>query len=499
VEAGDSAHRFEVLLRIRRADDGTERWMQTSGWRNEALNGHLERVLVTVRDVTEQHDTEERIRWTANHDALTGLPNRGLFNEQLEKAIACAQADKNKLVLVLFDVDNLKETNDTAGHDAGDMLLQRVADRLRNSLGSEVSLARLGGDEFAAFFQVDDEASMIALVQESLRDLREDCSFDGLTMTCQATAGSATFLGDAQSAQDLLKTADIALYAGKSGQRGVLSVFRSEMRAHVQRRASMLSVARSVINDGRVRAYYQPKVALSDGQLVGFEALLRWRHDTLGMQGPNLLSAAFDDINLATSLGECMLDSVCTDVRRWRDEGLAFGHVGINLSPAEFRRDDLFDRFMERLHQSNIPASSIELEITETVFLGRGAETVSDILSAFHREGMSIALDDFGTGYASLTHLQSFPVDVIKIDRSFVTNLAPSSANAAIVDAIIGLADRLNMRVIAEGIETDHEARYLLEKGCQFGQGFLFGKAVSYEAASDILARGHPQSAVKRF
>jgi diguanylate cyclase (GGDEF)-like protein/PAS domain S-box-containing protein len=490
VYAGKSEHRFEVLLRIHRANDGEERWMQTGGWRIEAPGGDLQRVLVTVMDVTEQRNAAERIRWAAQHDALTGLPNRAYFGEELEAAIATAQDQGSSLALILFDIDNLKETNDTIGHDAGDMLLQNFAEGLRISLGDRAFLARLGGDEFAAFFPVADEEEIAASVAAALQVGKNDFTCNGLTLTCDATAGAAQFPRDGTTAKDLLKTADIALYAGKAGQKGMLSIFKPPMRARVERRATMLAVARNVIGDDRIVPYYQPKVALADGRVAAFEALLRWRHDALGIQGPDQLCAAFEDMHLATALGERMLDRVCQDMTRWLDRGLDFGRIAINISPAQIRREDLFDRTMERLHRSGLSPALLELEVTESVFMGSGAGAVGDVLRRFHEAGMSIALDDFGTGYASLTHLQSFPIDVIKIDRSFVTNLAAGSANAAIVDAIIGLGGRLGMEVIAEGIESHAEADYLRERGCGYGQGYLFGRPAGRDEVERLLAPG---------
>ncbi|MBB4857703.1 diguanylate cyclase (GGDEF)-like protein/PAS domain S-box-containing protein [Novosphingobium chloroacetimidivorans] len=489
VEVNDSEHRFEVVLRIRRADNGEERWMQTSGWRIDGPNGRLERVLVTIRDVTEQRNADERVRWTANHDALTGLPNRAYFNQHLETAIARAREHGETLALVIFDIDNFKEANDTIGHDGGDALLRAFSARLTAGIGERGFVARLGGDEFAAFVQVMDEKALSGLVLPSLQDVADHLECDAHGIACEATAGAALFPRDGFSTDELLKAADIALYAGKSAQRGTLTMFRPQLREPVQRRASMLATARNVIADERVMPFYQPKVRLADGRIAGFEALMRWRHDELGVLGPDRLWAAFEDFNLATALGERMLDGVCRDIARWREEGFDFGRVAVNLSPAEFRREDLFDRVMACLHRSRVAPSMLELEVTETVFMGRGADSVSDVLERFHREGISLALDDFGTGYASLTHLQAFPVDVIKIDRSFVTHLAPDSANAAIVDAIIGLAERLGMDVIAEGIEAAQEARYLRERGCGYGQGYLFGRAMAANAVLRLLAQ----------
>ncbi|WP_277968056.1 putative bifunctional diguanylate cyclase/phosphodiesterase [Sphingomonas echinoides] len=496
INSGDTHPRFELTVRIHRANDGALRWMQTSGWRVKAANGRIERILVTVRDVTEQLTAEHRVRWAAEHDHLTKLINRAAFNRLLDDAIGRAdQSDTAVLTLALFDVDHLKEINDTVGHDAGDLLLRAVADRLVAALGDDVVVARLGGDEFAAIVEASPDEAAEDRLRFALRALRQPILADSITLECQATAGIACYPKDGQNARDLLKTADLALYAGKASARGELSRFRPEMRANMQRRTSMLSVARMVARDDRVMPFYQPKVRLNDGALSGFEALLRWRHDTLGIQGPDTIAAAFDDLTAATSLGERMLQGICGDLARWRDEGLTLTRVALNLSPAEFRREDLFDRIMGQLHNHGLPATLLELEVTETVFLGRGAESVGDTLASFHNAGVTVALDDFGTGYASLKHLREYPVDVIKIDRSFVADLLTEPSDAAIVDAVLGLAHQLGIAVVAEGVETPEQAAYLLTRNCSHAQGYLFGRPMPADNARKLLAAGAPTGA----
>jgi diguanylate cyclase (GGDEF)-like protein/PAS domain S-box-containing protein len=487
VRSGETDARFDVTMAIRRADTGEKRLMKTSGWSVQAATGRLERVLVTIRDVTEERTAEQRIRWAATHDALTGLPNRSHFAEKLENAIARARKSGSQVALVLFDVDHLKQTNDTIGHDAGDRLLTIFAERLKTFYSDVGGIGRLGGDEFAIFLEHHDEARMLTVARAILQRLHAPFDHDGGTVDCQSTAGCSFLPKDAEDAADLLKCADIALYAGKADCRGSISIFDPAMRASLERRASMLRLARTALHDNRIVPFYQPKVRLQDERVVGFEALLRWRKTGEQVEAPGAIAAAFEDLSLASAIGERMLDFVCSDIVRWRAEGLDVGSVAFNLSPAEFRRDDLFGRVMSRLHRDRIPTSVLELEITESVFLGHDASAVARTLHAFHNEGVRIALDDFGTGFASLTHLQSFPVDVIKIDRSFVSDVAARPGNAAIVKAVIGLARDLDMDVVAEGIETRQQADHLRSQGCTFGQGFLFGRAMPRDAVTDFL------------
>ncbi|VXC92911.1 putative bifunctional diguanylate cyclase/phosphodiesterase [Sphingomonas sp. 8AM] len=491
IPEGSAAARFDVTLRIKRADDGAIRWIQTAGWRVKAASDRIERVLVTVHDVTRSITAEQRIRWAAEHDPLTGLANRATFSRLLEEAIERQQDGKGDvLTLALFDVDHLKEINDAMGHDIGDRLLCTVAGRLRAALGEKALVARLGGDEFAAIIETSAAESVHARVGSALTSLREPLVTDVMTIDCQATAGAARFPADGRNAYELLKSADIALYAGKVGARGAISHFQPEMRAGLQRRASMLSVARMIARDDLIVPFYQPKVRLTDGTLSGFEALLRWRHDSLGIQGPDTITAAFDDLGVASALGDRMLEKVCLDLARWRDAGATLVPVAINLSSAEFRSGDLFERVMTQLRRHELPTALIELEVTETVFIGRGNEQVGDTLALFHRAGVSIALDDFGTGYASLKHLRDFPVDVIKIDRSFVADLSDRHDGAAIVDAMLGLAQRLGIVVVAEGVETEEQAAYLRDRHCPLAQGYLFGRPMPAGQAVMLLDGG---------
>ncbi len=493
VDAGDGSHRFDTILRIHRADTGEERWIRTGGWRIEAPSGKLSRVLVTTRDVTEERTAEERIRFAAHHDALTGLPNRAKFGERLEAAIAQARAAGGEVTLVLLDVDDLKETNDTIGHDAGDVVLRTLGERLHRALGAGCTLARLGGDEFAAVIASHGDApAVIDRVRTALHAVREPLSHEGRILDCQATAGGSLFPTHGETAAELLKAADIALYAAKAQYRGGLLMFEPPMRADLQRRSSMLSIARDVIRDDRILPYYQPKVALDTGRVCGFEALLRWQHPTFGPQAPATICAAFEDFELALGLSERMLGAIVGDMRRWLDAGLDFGRIAFNLSPAEFRRDDLTDRILGRLERAGVPFDRLELEVTETVFVGRGAECVATMLETFSRAGVHIALDDFGTGYASLTHLKAFPVHTIKIDRSFISHIDRDAGDAAIVDAVVALGHRLGMIVVAEGIETEDQARYLLGQGCDVGQGFWFGHSVPRDEVAAMLHRRHP-------
>jgi EAL domain-containing protein (putative c-di-GMP-specific phosphodiesterase class I) len=267
------------------------------------------------------------------------------------------------------------------------------------------------------------------------------------------------------------------------------------MRRAVERENMMLFEAREALNDDRIVPFYQPKISLQTGEIVGFEALLRWHHHRRGLQPPGALSAAFEDRQLAVQLTNVMLDRICADMARWRDQGIAFERIALNGTTEDFRRGDFVDRILGRLAHFGIPPQMLELEVTETVFLSRQAEEVERTLQALCAAGVSIALDDFGTGYASLTHLKQFPVDTIKIDRSFVSRLSSDAEeDAAIVGALIDLAKNLGIATVAEGVETSEQMALLRARGCDVGQGFLFGRAISAERVPRLMASWEPNN-----
>lgn len=491
---------LEKMLRIRRASDGQERWLATSGCKSWTPWGQLSRVMITVRDVTEENEAQARVQWSATHDSLTRLPNRALFQQELEHAVSRARSSTGKVGLLMLDVDHFKQINDMLGHDAGDLFLQAFAERLRGSVRSSDLVARLGGDEFAVILrELRDEDEIQDAVERVMRRLREPFIHAGRILDCRATIGACVYPDQSDDPDELLKNADIALYAAKDAGRSRVMVYRPAMRADMQRRTSMLNLAREALDKGWTTAFYQPKVALHSGEVKGFEALLRWRHPRLGIQLPGTISAAFEDLDLANALSDRMLDQVVSDMRRWLENGLDFGHVAINASAAEFRQDDFAERVLARLRSAEIPTRHLELEVTETVFLGRGAEFVDRALKTLSSEGIKIALDDFGTGYASLSHLKQFPVDTIKIDRSFVSDLEEDPDDAAIIRAVLNLGHSLGIQIVAEGVETPVQAAYLWAQGCDLGQGHLFGKPLPSGRVPLLLKNWNPAKRWRSF
>lgn len=445
-------------------------------------------LLSIARDITRQKIAEDRIRWAANHDPLTQLPNRAFFQRTLDLSLADARENGGSLTLLMMDLDDFKRTNDAFGHDGGDALLIELGSRLKRAVRADDMVARLGGDEFAILLQGAGRPEEIELAAQAIFScLKHPWEFGGKLLDIRASIGASTFPQDAGSRLELLKHADVALFVAKSAGKDVLRIFHTSMRADAQKRQSMLNIARDAIRDDRVVAHYQPKVNLQTGQLAGFEALLRWEHPMKGLQAPSSISSAFHDGALAAEISQRMIENVLGDMCRWTDSGIGFRHVAVNAGAAEFKSLRFAEALVEKLYKANLPASCLQLEVTETVFLGRGAEHVESALKLLAEAGILIALDDFGTGFASLSHLNRFPVHIIKADRSFVGNLETSTHDATIVRTIILLGRSLGIQIVAEGIETPGQLDFLRKHRCDIGQGFLFGKAVSSRAVSSVV------------
>ncbi|HSP24718.1 MAG TPA: EAL domain-containing protein [Saliniramus sp.] len=468
--------RHDLDFRIIRRNDGEIRWITTSGRIFQDESGRAIRTVGTMQDVTERKHTEEQLWQAANHDAMTGLPNRAFLQRRLDDAMRRAEEDGEPINLLLIDIDDFKEVNDMVGHDAGDAVLRTAAQRLRGLVRDEDMVARLGGDEFAAILSAplrEEDAEMLA--ERMLAELRRPFSYKDNTLTCKASIGLASSRGF-HAPDELMTNADIALYAAKGRGRGCAVPYSPQMRRSIENRVRIARDIRCAIDRQEIVPFYQPKICLQTGNLIGFEALARWRHPSQGILPPAAFASAFENPELAVGIGEAMLSHVTCDLREWLEQGLPCGRIAINLSTAEFSRPDLADTILDRLARLGISTRHFEVEVTENVFLGKDACEVAGVLQRFHERGITVALDDFGTGYASLTHLKQFPVDEIKIDRSFIRDLHRDPGDAAIVSAVIGLGKSLGKSIIAEGVESAWQVDYLRRLGCDFAQGFYYSK-----------------------
>lgn len=450
-----------------------------------------DRLIGVTFDITDRKEAEIDIWRAANHDPLTGLANRALLQHRLENALKSAKQDGTSVVLLLIDFDHFKEINDALGHDAGDALLKEAATRLKAMTRECDTVARFSGDEFAVIVvepQCLADASHLA--ESMIAKLSEPIVYRGHSIGCAASIGVAAYPDHDADPANLLKDADIALYEAKAQGRSRGVKFSHALRHAVEERSALLQNVREALSNGDIVPFYQPKVCLKTMEINGLEILARWCHPIKGILSAEYFGAAFDDGRLAIDISSSILTKSLSDLRCWLDAGIFSGRVAFNISACEFNQPDLTERVLGVLHSANIPPENFEIEITETVLLSRNPESITKVLNQFHHLGVSIALDDFGTGFGSLTHLKRFPVDHIKIDRSFVQRLEHDERDKAIVSTIIELGRKLGMSVTAEGVETENQKLLLQEWGADFGQGYLFAKPAEASRISSMLTFG---------
>lgn len=450
------------------------------------VEGHPERdrngAIIAARglyqDVTERRSIEQSLLWNATHDSLTGLLNIGGLRSQASPIMARARPIQGSLVVGLLDLDNLKLVNDTLGHSVGDALIIEASRRLRDFFGEDSCVARLGGDEFVFIeWSRREQAELAERLQELVNLLNRPHDHQGRLLDCGGSVGVVVTRDFDQCLDDLLRNADLAMYRAKEVGRGSFAFFSSDLQAGVERRVAHLDLAKLAVASKLVVPHFQPKVSIVTGELVGFEALLRLQIGAR-LLPPSAVEHAFENVELATRLGEEMLRCVLEQIRHWRREDFRFGSVAINVSGAELLRQGYAERVLDALARADVPAYALEIEVTEGVLIGRGAERVTTAIGQLRDAGVRIVLDDFGTGYASLTHLKSLPICGIKIDKSFVCDMLEDESDASIVRAVIGLADALSIDLVAEGVETEAQADFLRECGCKVAQGYLFGRAM---------------------
>lgn len=442
-------------------------------------------MLLALMDITERKQAEARLAFMAQHDSLTGLPNRAMLRQHLDDQLALTRRSGQQIAVLCVDLDGFKSINDALGHAVGDRLLKGVAKRLRSSLRDGDFLSRLGADEFVVIHHgVARPEDAGALAKRLIQAIGEPYLIEGHTVVITASAGIALAPGDGDEADKLLKSADLALSRPKADARGTFSFFESAMDAKAQARRKLEVDLRAAIEDCVLRPHYQPLIDLTSGRITGFEALVRWPHPQRGMIPPSEFIPVAEDTGLITALGGVVLRRACQEAAQWP----ADVRVAVNLSPLQFRSGNLLSVVMEALKQSGLSAKRLELEITETLLMEK-SEHVIATLHALRMLGVRMSMDDFGTGYSSLSYLRSFPFDKIKIDQSFVRGIAGNQDAQAIVRAIVNLGRGLGVTVTAEGIETEDELGCLRNEGCHEGQGFLFSKARPQEDVLAMLAR----------
>jgi len=427
--------------------------------------------VATHEDITEQRQSEVKIEYMAHHDSLTGLANRVLLNDRLERALGRAQHGKMVAVHHL-DLDQFKAVNDTFGHPSGDKLLGVVAERLRLLVSESDTIARMGGDEFVIVQGgIADPADATSLAQGVIGLLSEPYDIDGQQAVIGVSIGISVGPGDGANPDKLLRNADLALYRAKSDGRGTFRFFEPAMDLQMQTRRVMEQDLRKALPAGEFELYYQPVVNLASKEISGFEALIRWNHPTKGVISPAAFIPLAEEIGFIVPMGEWVIRQACATAARWPDSM----HVAVNISAIQFRNPGLMQVIVGALAASGLAPTRLEIEITESVLL-HNKETTLAVLHQLRALGIRIAMDDFGTGYSSLTYLQSFPFDKIKIDRSFVKNITEDASSLNIVRAVAALANGMGMTATAEGVETAEQLDRIASEGCTEMQGFLFSR-----------------------
>ncbi|MHB1098857.1 MAG: putative bifunctional diguanylate cyclase/phosphodiesterase, partial [Burkholderiales bacterium] len=449
----------------------------------------------TSLDITERKLAEEQIHRLAYFDILTGLPNRLLLMDRLEMLINQSGRGERQFGLLCLDLDHFKEANDILGHSGGDALLQRVAQCLNACVREGDTAARLGGDEFVVIVanlcrsEVGEVAQIAALVAEKIRAaLSEPFHFENNEVLVTASIGIALFPSDADNAGDLIKSADTALYHAKSQGRDNYQFYAERMNTLTLERLSLQNDLRKALERGELEVHYQPQVDIGSGFVTGMEALMRWKHPARGWIPPARFIPLAEETGLIVNLGEWMMKTVCAQMNVWQMAGFLneSQRVSVNVSPRQFREGD-FSKMIEKiLEETALSAHRLELEMTESMLM-HNTESTLTMLNQLKRLGIKLSLDDFGTGYSSLSYLKRFPLDVLKIDQSFVRDITGDSNDAAIVAAIIAMARSLQLKVIAEGVETSDQFSHLKEQGCHGFQGYYFSEPLPGEEMTRLF------------
>jgi diguanylate cyclase (GGDEF)-like protein len=447
--------------------------------------GEIDFHIASFADISEQKATEERIRHVAHHDALTGLPNRLHLQISLEQAIASAKRENEEVAVMFIDLDRFKIINDTLGHNVGDGLLVKVAGRVRECVRERDLVARLGGDEFVVVLNGSAVVNAAAHVAEKiLGSLSRPYRIDGHVLHSSSSIGISLYPHDGDSIESLMKTADTAMYHAKAMGRNNFQFFSPEMNQSSNERLQMENSLHRALECGEFAVHYQPQADIASGLLVGAEALIRWHHPERGMVSPLEFIPLAEENGMILPIGTWVLREVCRQAKAWRELGLTDLRFAVNLSPRQFRQENLAGNILDILREFDVPASALELEITEGSVM-ENPDAAVILLHQLSLHGLSISIDDFGTGYSSLSYLKRFPVGKLKIDRSFVMDIPGDPDDSAIAIAVIQLARSLGLKTVAEGVETAEQRQFLSGQGCDMLQGYWYSKpldAPSFEA-----------------
>lgn len=476
IEQKKSMALYARSILVRR--DGYESPIEDSASPIFDRSGEVTGAVVTFHDISEAQAMAHKMAHLAEHDYLTGLPNRLLLNDRLTQAVAYAERHHTQIALLFLDLDNFKHINDSLGHSVGDKLLESVAKRLVAQVRQSDTVSRLGGDEFVVLVLEDTQAEHSTIAAEKiLRALAEPHHIAGNELHITTSIGISLFPADGADAEVLLKNADTAMYYAKKKGRNNYQFFNAEMNVRAVERQSIEAELRGAIRRNEFVLHYQPKVDLLSGKVTGAEALIRWMHPQRGIVYPESFIAVAEDSGLIIQIGRMVLGLACAQGKIWQDEGVGPLPVAVNISALEFRDKNFLDNVRQTMHETGLDPYLLQLELTESVLM-RNVVTSAPILQALKKMGVQLAVDDFGTGYSSLSYLSQLPIDILKIDQSFVQTIAGHNNNGVIVNAVIGMGTSLGQRVIAEGVENLDQLHFLNAHHCHEGQGHLFSAAI---------------------
>ena len=447
----------------------------------------------TLVDITERKIAEDKVQSLAYFDALTGLPNRTLLRDRLSQALATARRQKNKVALLFLDLDRFKIINDSLGHSVGDLLLQKVAERLKGCAREQDTVARLGGDEFLIVLtNVKDIQSAVITAERFMDVMTAEFVIQGHALRVSCSLGISIFPEHGADGETLIKNADAAMYSAKDGGRNSFRLFTAHMNSQAVERLTIENGLRLALDKNELFLVYQPQMDIASGKIIGLEALARWQHPELGLVPPADFIRVAENSGLILSIGEWVLRTACSQVCRWQAEGLAAISVSVNVSAVQFRQDAFTQTVHRILRETGLSPQCLELELTESLLLSN-ADVMFSVLRQLTAMGLRLAIDDFGTGYSSLSYLRRFPVSRLKIDGSFIRDVPLNSDDAAITVAIISMAKSLNLKVIAEGVENEAQFSFLRTQRCDQIQGYYFSKPL---AVDDVAAKLRENDAV---
>lgn len=486
---------FTTLVGVAQAGGMQEQeWEnRASGLRSKWLHRQVVAVeggiVIILRDISEGKQAQQRILHMANHDALTGLPNRSLIDDRLAQAILHAQRNSRMVSVVFIDLDSFKLVNDSLGHSAGDELLKIVATRMQTCVRRNDTVGRFGGDEFVIILSDQQETDGAVALLDKIRDaVNEPMTLAGQELHVTCSMGVVRYPQGGLDADTLLMNADAALYYAKELGRNNCQFYRPELTAKAEEKMVLLEGLKSALEYGQFRLLYQPKVDLRSGLVFGVEALIRWQHPEYGMISPLSFISLAEDSGLIVSIGEWVLETACSQGKAWQDQGLAPLTISVNVSPRQFEEKHLVERVALALQKTGLGAQYLELEATESLIMRDFQQSVEK-MRQLKAMGISLSIDDFGTGHSSLWRLKSFPVDRLKIDKSFIDHLAENLADQAIATAVISLGHKLNLRVIAEGVETEQQRNFLKANECDEIQGYFFSGPVTAAEIEAMLVQ----------